>query len=180
MVDYPINHGGGSRGNGGNARFLRAQERGEMPRWIWTPKHEWACKILAADLTGSNATQTAVVTIPASGFVSGRLTLTFSGGGLAASVDVVADAATTDANTDLGNTLETARNTAIAGDLDGVLASVEMPTTLIVTSSTRLTTRATPRWARAPGAADRRPPRSPAARAASQCPAPRFPNLPAR
>ena len=132
MPNYPYNHGGGGgRSNGGNVRFLRAQERGDLPRWTWTPRHEWACKILASDLAGSSSTQMATVTIPAAGFVSGRLTLTFSGGGLASPVAVVADAAVGDANTDLATAMGSALTTAISGDLSGVLSSATVDSNLI-------------------------------------------------
>ena len=121
MPDYPIKHGGGTRDNGGTLQFFRAQQRGDLVKWIWSPQYEWACELLASHLTGSASTQTTTVTIPTSGFVTGRLTLTFSGGGLASPVDVFADAAVGESEDDLGGYMITALDTAIAGDLDGVL-----------------------------------------------------------
>lgn len=103
--------------------FRKAAE-GSLP-WVLPPRFGWECTITDLDLAGDYATQVSTITIPTLNFASGRLTVTFSGGGLAASVDVTADAAVAEDENDLGDHLETSLNTAIAGDLAGVLASVE-------------------------------------------------------
>lgn len=124
MPDYPINHGGGSRDNGGTRRFLEEMARGGFPRWTWTPELEWSCTILAADLAGAHATQRATITLDPTGIGAGRLTATFTGYGLAAPVSVTADLAHGGDENDLGDALEQALDTAIAGSLSAVLASV--------------------------------------------------------
>lgn len=131
MPDYLIKHGGGSRSNGGTPRFFQALAKGELWRWAFAPEFEWSVPITAAELSGPAATQLVTVTIPASGFVSGRLTLTFTGYGLSSPVDVVADAAVADANTDLATTLEAAIATARGTTLAGVVADESVTTNVV-------------------------------------------------
>ena len=92
--------------------------------WTHTPRFGWECRLLAADLTGLRASQTITITIPTSGFVTGRLVVAFSGGGLGATVNITADAPVGDTEDDLGDTLTAAIDTAIGTTLAGVVASV--------------------------------------------------------
>lgn len=92
--------------------------------WVHTPRFGWACRLTALDLAGAHASQTTTITIPTSGFVSGRLTVTFSGGGLGAPVAITADASTSETEDDLGDNITTAIDSAIATSLAGVVASV--------------------------------------------------------
>lgn len=119
MPSYPENHGGGNRDNGGTPRFFAALTSGKLWHWAFAPEYEWTVPVTASDLYGPAATASTDVTIPASGFVSGRVTLTFSHADLSADVEVTADAAVGDANTDLATALEAAVATARAGDLAG-------------------------------------------------------------
>lgn len=122
MPNYPVNHGG--RDNGGTAAFFHAARSGRLWPWDWTPEFCWECRIDAADLRGSAATQRTTITIPSTDFVSGRLTVTFSGGGLSSPVSVTADASVLEDQNDLGDSLEAAITTAIGTTLAGVVDSV--------------------------------------------------------
>lgn len=122
MPDYPVNHGG--HNNGGFASFVRAAEAGILWPWDWTPECCWQVRIDYTDLVGPAATQRTTITIPSSGFTSGRLAVTFSGGPLSSPVVVTADASVAQDQDDLGDALETAITTAIGTTLAGVVASV--------------------------------------------------------
>lgn len=123
MPNFPINFGG--REVGGFRALLNAARQGILWPWDITSAHVWEAKITAAHIGGAASTQITTITIPASGFVSGRLSLAFSGGPLPSPVSVAGNASAGQTNEDLGNTIETALNIAIAGSLAGVLASVE-------------------------------------------------------
>ena len=123
MPDFPHNHGG--KDNGGGAAFVRALESSNFPLWDFTPEYQWECRVGASALTGAAATQIATVTVPAAGIASGALTVTFTGGGLVAPVEVIVYAAVGDDERDVGNALEVAVDAAILGDLAGVIADVE-------------------------------------------------------
>lgn len=123
MPNFPINFGG--REVGGFRALLNAARQGILWPWDITSAHLWECKITAAHIGGAASTQITTITIPSSGFVSGRLSLAFSGGPLSSPVSVAANATAGQTNENLGDSIETALNTAIAGSLAGVLASVE-------------------------------------------------------
>jgi hypothetical protein len=126
MPNYPINHGG--KENGGNQATLRAARAGRLWPWDITPEHSWECRIDYADLSGAAATQRTTITIPSAGFVSGRLAVTFTGGGLASPVTITADTEPGDTEENLGDTVVAAIDGEIADDLDGVVASVSNAT----------------------------------------------------
>jgi hypothetical protein len=129
MPNYPINHGGID--NGGTAAFFRAAESGILWPWDYSPEFQWEARIGFRDLTGPAATQGATITIPASGFVSGRITATFTGYGLVAPVAVTADAAVADDEEDLAAALDMAIDDLIATTLAGVVASVSSSTNTV-------------------------------------------------
>lgn len=89
----------------------------------WTPEHWWAVKVLASDLAGIGATQRTTVTVPAAGFVTGRLTITFAGGGLGAPVIFTEDAAVGTTNTALLAAAVIALTVLVGTTLAGVLAA---------------------------------------------------------
>lgn len=84
--------------------------------YSWTPELVWQRRVKATDLNTIPGVST-VITIPASGMTSGRLSVTLNG------VTVTADAAVGDANTALATALNGAMTTAIAGDLAGIISS---------------------------------------------------------
>lgn len=92
--------------------------------WVHAPRFGWACTITALDVAGAYANETITITIPTLDFVTGRLVVTFDGGGLGAPVEITADAPAGDDEDDLGNTLTTAITTAIGTTLAGTIASV--------------------------------------------------------
>lgn len=100
-------------------------------QWPHAPRMRWECIIDTENIWGAGTTRTTVVTIPAAGLVSGRVTLTFSGFGLSADVAVVADAAVGDDENALATTLEAAVATARAGDLVGVLSNETVTTNAV-------------------------------------------------
>lgn len=119
MPDFPHNHGGAE--NGGTNAFL--DSLAELP-WAWTPELDWRCEVRREHLRGEAATQVTTVTIPALGFVSGRLRLVFSAGPLLAPVTATAYAeAVEEDQDDMAAVLETAIDTLLASTLEGVVAS---------------------------------------------------------
>lgn len=110
----------------GTRSEIHALERGQdaLP-WQWTPELVWRCRVRATDVLGANASRSATITIPASGFVSGRLTMTFvasENNSLVSDVVLTADAAVGDSEIDLGAAATTAIQDAFdpAGDLEGL------------------------------------------------------------
>jgi hypothetical protein len=123
MPNFPFNFGGVEIG--GFRSLVTAARQGILWPWDMASTHQWEARILARDLRGAASTQVTAITIPSSGFVSGRLTVTFSGGLLGAPVNVTADATVAQDENDLGDALETAITTAIGTTLAGTVASVE-------------------------------------------------------
>lgn len=121
MPNFPINHGG--REVGGFRALLSAARQGILWPWDLASTHVWECKILPAHIGGSASTQVTTITIPTLGFVSGRLTLAFSGGPLSSPVSVTADATVANDENDMGDAMIVSLGTAIAGGLAGVLAT---------------------------------------------------------
>lgn len=120
MPNYPINHGGPE--NGGARGFLSLCRSGAL-HWDWTPEFMWQARIGYRDLAGPAATQRATITIPTADFVTGRLTVTISGGGLSSPVVATADAAVGDTEDDLGvltaSTVDALAATTLAGVITG-------------------------------------------------------------
>lgn len=122
----------GEARDGNNPAMLQKLRGGlDHDLHAWQPSFAWVCPITHDDLEGANASQTSTITIPAAGFVSGRLTVTFSGDAITTPVVVTADAASGDANTDLAAALESAIATARAGDLAGIVSDESVATNVV-------------------------------------------------
>lgn len=106
----------------GETRVLKMLGTEELP-WPYAQRFGWECKIDHTNIYGEGTSQVDVITIPAAGFVSGSLTLTFSGDALDEDVDVVAYAAAGDTNEDLATAMEVAIAAARAADLAGIVTS---------------------------------------------------------
>ena len=89
----------------------------------WLPSMVWQCVIDYTDVDAG--TQTALVTIPGTGWAPGRVVLTFSGGGLVAPVEVFADGQEGEDEDIQTAALEVALDAAVLADLEGVLADVD-------------------------------------------------------
>jgi hypothetical protein len=117
--DFPVRHAS-PRGT----QLWRSLATEEMP-WIHTTRFGWECTITHETLSGAYATQTTIVTIPSSGFVTGRLTITIPRPGTT-SVTVTADAAVGDTEEDLAtagaNAVEALVATTLAGVVTGATA----------------------------------------------------------
>lgn len=123
MPNIDWNHGGAD--NGGTAAFLAKARSGSL-FWDWCPDFMWEARIGWDDLVGPAASQRASVTIPSSGFTSGRLTVTISGGGLASPVAVTADAAIAEDQDDLALAAAAAIDALVATTLAGVVTSADV------------------------------------------------------
>lgn len=117
MPDIDWNHGGPE--NRGTHAFLERARSGRL-FWDWTPEFMWEAKITFRDLAGPYATQRATITIPSADFVTGRLTVTISGGGLSSPVVATADAAVADDEDDLGVLTASTIDDLVATTLAGV------------------------------------------------------------
>ena len=113
MPNFPINHGGTEVG--GFRALFNAARQGILWPWDVTSEHVWEARIRAVDIFGASSTQITTITIPASDFVTGRITTTISGGPLSSPVVIRSDAAVGDTEEDLG--------TQHASDIDDLIAT---------------------------------------------------------
>jgi hypothetical protein len=126
MPDIDWNHGGFE--NGGTRAFLARARSGSL-FWDWTPEFMWEARVSYRDLAGPNATQRATITIGTADFVSGRVTVTFTGGGLSSPVVVTEDAAVADDAEALGTALASAIDALAATTLAGVITGADVDIT---------------------------------------------------
>jgi hypothetical protein len=122
MPNFPINFGGVEIG--GFRSLVTAARQGILWPWDMVSTHQWEARINARDLQGAASTQVTTIEIPSTGFVSGRLALTFSGGLLGSPVTINSDAVVSDNEENLGDTVVSAITTAIGTTLASTVASV--------------------------------------------------------
>lgn len=110
MPDYKDFFGEiGGRKNGGNARALDVIANQPLP-WVWTPDFVWKCKLTALEIVRNpvGVTQTTTITVSATNFVSGLVTMQFTSPDGVAQTPITAEAADGDANTDLAAAIDAA------------------------------------------------------------------------